>query len=397
MISRNRIIGLFAMLILFPLAHLLPANTGLDWNGTASVRRMLYWSNPFPIYSATYFFKVYQRQQVTGVGDGSRYYTTFFWGNNGSFTWGGAYDNSYYGAHPYPIPASTGDGKWEISIRANDYTTRDDGSAPYVVPNAWYNQAYVAQNQGSGNFYNRFYIALPSVTTLNRITVTFNDPSAPATPPHPAIVVGQAPDQCGPPPTTCGASWGGYSRWEEQNAVIRGMQFYNTALTEAQVLALSACETDAEVLAQCTTLGIAAPWYLNMNPTPTDVQDKSGRGHHPSWDGTGRPTLWSGGTRSEAPVNAAQGFRMDPCSPNPFHSKTLLSYSADAASAVHIRIYDQAGKIIRTFLERAGQSGRSQVEWDGRDQAGNRLADGIYVAGITVNNNVYTSRMVLLR
>jgi len=389
MASHKRMIGLFVMLTLFPLTGVL-ASTGLDWNGTASSRRMLYWSNPFPIYSATYFFKVYQRQQVKGVGDGSRYYTTFFWGNNGTFTWGGAYDNSYYGCHPYPIPANTGDGKWEISIRASDFTTRDDGSAPYVAVNAWYNQAFVAQNQGGGNFYNRFYIALPSVSSLNRITVNFNDPSAPSTPPSPAIVVGQAPDN------GSGASWGGYSRWEEQNAIIRGMQFYNTALSEAQVLALSACETDAEVLAQCATLGIATPWYLNMDPTPTDVQDRSGHGHNPSWAGSGRPTLWNSGSAAVA-LPAAQGFRMEPCAPNPFYSKTMLGYSVDAPSAVHVRIYDQAGKKVRSFSEKAEQAGRYQAAWDGRDQAGALLASGVYVAGITVNDKAYTRRMVLLK
>jgi hypothetical protein len=104
-----------------------------------------------------------------------------------------------------------------------------------------------------------------------------------------------------------------------------------------------------------------------------------------------------GGSRNELAGNSAPGFRMEPCAPNPFHSKALLSYSVDAPSVVHIRIYDQAGKIVRTFSEKAGQAGRYQVAWYGRNQAGGMLANGVYVAGITVNNNVYTRRMVLLK
>jgi hypothetical protein len=175
------------------------------------------------------------------------------------------------------------------------------------------------------------------------------------------------------------------------------MQFYNAALSEAQILALSACETDAQVLAQCATLGIAAPWYLNMNPKPTDVQDKSGNGHHPSWDGTGRPTLWSSGTGSESAINVAPRFRLEPCVPNPFHSAMTLGYSLDAAGAVHIRIYDQAGKIVRVLSESAGQAGRYAVAWDGKDMAGRTLSSGVYVFKITVNNAVYTSRAVRVR
>ena len=53
--------GWLALLAMLSSAALLTASTGLDWDGTASSRRMLYWSNPFPMYSATYFFKVYQR------------------------------------------------------------------------------------------------------------------------------------------------------------------------------------------------------------------------------------------------------------------------------------------------------------------------------------------------
>ena len=42
-----------------------------------------------------------------------------------------------------------------------------------------------------------------------------------------------------------------------------------------------------------TSAGSAGVWYLNMNPTPNDISDKSGRGHHPTWAGSGRPALWS--------------------------------------------------------------------------------------------------------
>jgi hypothetical protein len=39
--------------------------------------------------------------------------------------------------------------------------------------------------------------------------------------------------------------------------------------------------------------GSASIWYVNLNPTPTDISDKSGRGHNPEWVGNARPSLWS--------------------------------------------------------------------------------------------------------
>src|SRR5262249_28868442 len=78
---------------------------GLDFPGDGRRRRMLYWRNPFPIYDATYVFKVYPRKKTSGA---HRYYTTFFWGNDGEFAWDRGNANTYYGAHPYPTPAPAG-------------------------------------------------------------------------------------------------------------------------------------------------------------------------------------------------------------------------------------------------------------------------------------------------
>ncbi len=37
---------------------------GLEWPGNGAVRRMLYWHNPFPIYDATYIFRVFPRKKT---------------------------------------------------------------------------------------------------------------------------------------------------------------------------------------------------------------------------------------------------------------------------------------------------------------------------------------------
>jgi len=60
------------------------------------------------------------------------------------------------------------------------------------------------------------------------------------------------------------------------------------------IAAIAACNTDAQVLAYCAANGIATPHFLNMNPTPSDITDKSGNGNNPSWATGSRPTLWTG-------------------------------------------------------------------------------------------------------
>jgi hypothetical protein len=239
----------------------------MEFSGNGAVRRMLYWHNPFPIYDATYIVRVYPRKKVPTAGS-TGYYTTFFWGNDGPFVWDGGNANTYYGAHPYPIPASNGPGQWEISIYGEDQTTGME-----VEWNRWYTQAFRAWRTSSSTTQHEFYWDLPDTSKVLRRTI--NDPNwANRNPPTPAIVMGQAPNYQG-------RSWGGYPGWEEFNGIIRGIQFYSGLLSVPDVLAEIAQP-------QSTAAGRNFIWYLNLDPRPSDVTDKKGTGtaHNPSWDGT---------------------------------------------------------------------------------------------------------------
>jgi hypothetical protein len=71
---------------------------------------------------------------------------------------------------------------------------------------------------------------------------------------------------------------------------LRGLALFGEALSIADIATEAA--TDGNT-AQ-TTAGRASVWYINKNPTPTDVSDKSGAGHSPVWANANRPTLYTG-------------------------------------------------------------------------------------------------------
>ncbi len=238
---------------------------GLEWPGDGAVRRMLYWHNPFPIYDATYIFKVYPRKKTSGL---YRYYTMFFWGNDGTFIWDGGNANTYYGAHPYPVPAPGGPGQWEIAVNGGDYLTGTE-----VQWDRWYTQAFRAWRESPSITHHEFYWDWPDTSKV--ISRTYVDSAwANSNPPTPAIVIGQTPD-------LRGESWGGYPGWEEFNGIIRGIQIYSGLLSLADI--------QSEIAGpQSTTAGQNLMWYLNVDPRPNDVTDKKGIGvaHNPSWSGT---------------------------------------------------------------------------------------------------------------
>jgi hypothetical protein len=240
---------------------------GLEWPGDGSVRRMLYWSNPFPIYDATYVFKVYPRRKLVPRDSPTGYYTTFFWGNNGNFVWDAGHTNTYYGAHPYPYPPPNGLGQWEISVWSEDITT---GTA--VSWGRWHTQAFRAWRENRCLTHHEFYWDLPDLRKVLRYDIPDCD-WAHRNPPAPAIVVGQAPDYNG-------KSWGGYPGWEEFNGIIRGIQIYSGLLSVSEILAEIATP-------ESTPAGRQLIWYLNLDPRPSDVADKKATGvpNDPAWSG----------------------------------------------------------------------------------------------------------------
>lgn len=218
--------------------------------------------DPFP---ATYIWRVNPRHQ-------NGYYTTFFWGPDGGFT-----ARSYYGAHPYPDGggSNTTTHKWEVSIDGGDDVIDLNGHPTAVNYGAWHTQALVVRRVDTDEIEASFYWNLPDTSKVIRHTTLYSDYATSfGSRPYAgmALSFGDAPWSIGN---------------ERLSGVLRGVQIYANALSVSDILA----EANAPLN---TTAGAASIWYLNLNPTPADISDQSGKGHHPAWAGPGRPGLWTG-------------------------------------------------------------------------------------------------------
>lgn len=82
------------------------------------------------------------------------------------------------------------------------------------------------------------------------------------------------------------------------------------------------------------------------------------------------------------PENATTRVSADPqvFSPdgNGFEDVTTLSVIASEADGYVLKIYDRQGRVVRTFLD-GEQYLRSEYQWDGRSDDGDRLPIGIYI------------------
>src|SRR6185312_1830106 len=80
--------------------------------------------------------------------------------------------------------------------------------------------------------------------------------------------------------------------------------------------------------------------------------------------------------------------------PNPFKSKTSISYSLIDHSIVNISVYDMNGKLVTELKKGEFDAGQYTDEFDaGKYHA----ADGMYLLKMSVNDALYTAKIVNMK
>ncbi|MFA7073782.1 MAG: FlgD immunoglobulin-like domain containing protein, partial [Endomicrobiaceae bacterium] len=75
---------------------------------------------------------------------------------------------------------------------------------------------------------------------------------------------------------------------------------------------------------------------------------------------------------------------------NPKKEKIKIRYLLANESSVTIKLYNKAGKIVKKLIQSSyeyGKAGTNEIEWDGRNYAGETLATGVYICEIIANSS----------
>jgi hypothetical protein len=89
--------------------------------------------------------------------------------------------------------------------------------------------------------------------------------------------------------------------------------------------------------------------------------------------------------------------RLDPAYPNPFNPRTVIPFELAARGEVEMKIFDAAGRLVRTLVERVYERGRHAAVWDGKDTRGAAVASGIYFCRFRTGVYTATTRLALIR
>ncbi|MGC9111752.1 MAG: S8 family serine peptidase [candidate division WOR-3 bacterium] len=83
--------------------------------------------------------------------------------------------------------------------------------------------------------------------------------------------------------------------------------------------------------------------------------------------------------------------------PTAFRNRLTINLILNQETGVKLAVYDRAGRRVRTLLNQRLKPDRYQFTWDGRDDAGRTVGQGVYLIRIETDNQTKTTKAVYLR
>lgn len=89
--------------------------------------------------------------------------------------------------------------------------------------------------------------------------------------------------------------------------------------------------------------------------------------------------------------------RLEQNFPNPFNPSTTLVFSIKDAVNVSLTIYDVSGRRVRELINERRERGAYRIVWDGRNDAGEAVASGVYLCRLVAGSFTSTKKMTMLK
>ena len=83
--------------------------------------------------------------------------------------------------------------------------------------------------------------------------------------------------------------------------------------------------------------------------------------------------------------------------PNPFNSKTSITFYLSDPEIIDLSITDIMGNTIKKLVHEKRPAGNSTVNWDGKNMNGESVTSGIYFCLLNVKKKSFKSKIVLIK
>jgi hypothetical protein len=83
--------------------------------------------------------------------------------------------------------------------------------------------------------------------------------------------------------------------------------------------------------------------------------------------------------------------------PNPMNSAAQIDYQVGTSGHTTLRIFDVAGRLVRTLVDKDVASGSHTASWDGRNDKDLEVASGTYFYQLDNNGSMSAKKMIVLK
>ena len=83
--------------------------------------------------------------------------------------------------------------------------------------------------------------------------------------------------------------------------------------------------------------------------------------------------------------------------PNPSSGSTEIRFRLNETAPVRLRVFDAAGRVVRTLVDEVRGAGGHQLVWDGRDDSGRAVGSGVYFYELAVPGEKVGRKMMVVR
>ena len=83
--------------------------------------------------------------------------------------------------------------------------------------------------------------------------------------------------------------------------------------------------------------------------------------------------------------------------PNPFNPQTTIVFELAQPERTELAIYNLQGSLVRTLVSETRPGGRHEVVWNGKDNNGQQVASGVYMARLKAGSVAQMRKLVLVK
>lgn len=109
--------------------------------------------------------------------------------------------------------------------------------------------------------------------------------------------------------------------------------------------------------------------------------------------------VWESEPNSGSQSGGTSGFNQFgfTLKPNIVKNTTTISYNLHMQSDVSLKVYNSSGRLIRTLVNESTDKGMYRLQWNGKDEQERNVPAGVYIVRLSVNDNITTKRLLVVR